>query len=713
MKEWLPKIIEFPHSLTGSLIRALDGLAWPCHVYKITIPGRRRKSFNLFEETVLRLLSVGKHDSEWLAASMGLPHDFMKLILARLNDQRMISSRCEVTKRGMSELGAIDSTPLEYHVRVLFRELVGGNLLPVVPASELHFAPLLDFRGSMVTIRRGTAGLGNDVKLRILRTPQNPTVKPPTAVEVLTAVSRHQRLNARFAMLRGGVEPCLAVGSVAAIDVDPHPDHVYLSCRMVIESGSTDFRITDPFGYGFSDIFDRSYRAQLASHPKEQEHVLRLKKQALIERPEEPSDNDNTQQQVATAVLKAFGEEIRGLPEINRELRIIERNWNICFNAPQDSEEQADQKSKRQRVLQALYATIEWALRYVLTALNSQSEEVVLASGNLQENGQLLEELACKLGLEVGAAAGMLRVPPGKLRALREGSVEMQPLIALAILGAANNPRHPFRRLALRRSDWLVFVTDLKAARDASAHGEQFELTQGKLLFFRRRTNESVQWLFPQLKPSDQESGGFADAPRPIEESYQQRLKARIALDELFGGQTIQLLDEEILELLIQIQVETARLCGERRQVEAGQAVVNLTSILQKSIYKRLGLIRKAPPADGDNLAATALRVASAAGFQLQEGRLPRSIETVARHRVRRALEGLNPSLGAVLLAMLLSTSPEILASLASRSPDLILLSGQLLELRGHGNQNIGMEPPDLQSLRDNTFAVCQSLWEI
>jgi hypothetical protein len=167
-----------------------------------------------------------------------------------------------------------------------------------------------------------------------------------------------------------------------------------------------------------------------------------------------------------------------------------------------------------------------------------------------------------------------------------------------------------------------------------------------------------------------------------------------------------------MLELLIQIQLETARLCGESRPVEAGQAVVNLTSILQQSIYERLRLIRQVPPVAGDNLIATALRVASAAGFRLHEGRLPRSIETVAPHRVRRAIEGLSPSLGAVLLAMLLSTSPEIMALIAGRSADLILLSGRLLELRGHGNQNIRMEPQDLQSLRDNTFAACQALWE-
>ncbi|MBU0717648.1 MAG: hypothetical protein KJ749_05310, partial [Planctomycetes bacterium] len=534
-------------------------------------------------------------------------------------------------------------------------------------------------------------------------------ITPPTIEEVFRAAHRHRRLSEQFAMLSGGIEPCPVVAGLKSVNIDPVGECVYLSCRAIIQRGSADFRISDPFGYGFSDVLEKSYRERIKTDRKEEDVVLRLKKRARTVRifSREPRSDWEA------VVVSTFGEDVRSYGELFGELCDVEYRRAKCIERADSSDKQAERAYDRQRLVQSLYAALEWSLRYTVTASSAETLEGVLGRGTYQDNGTLLRRLAHKLGLEIDSVGPLLEVPPGAVQALREGTVEMRPLLALAIAGAANDPHHRFRQLASQCPDWLVFLRSLKGTRDASAHGCPPEADDEKLAFFRQRTYDSLRVLLPRLRHDAQDPSKRRGEPMPGGH-YDERLKIRIALEERFGVQGFALLDSAIAELLIQVEMETVALAHDATDTtEAIHHVVNLAAVLQHLVHRLLPTSRTEPVGlDGTPIAEAAER-ACEAGFTLGSAQLPSDIASVNLDRVRQALTGLNPSLGACLVAFLLAAQMDQLQTIAVRTPNLVILCGRLVKLRGHGNQSIRMLPQNVLSLKDDVYHAFKAIMEV
>jgi len=704
-----PRILYFGSMIPGIQIAKYDLLAWPCHVFKTTIPVRSRGELNVFEETVLKLIAAGRGDAGWLTDTTCLRKDLIPFILSRLNDLGMISKHYEMAAAGKDYLDRLESAPPQYEVRMLFRELVGGSLLPVVYRGELRYEQLVSSNAHGATIQNSNAGKTNEFFHRIIWRNRGIDITPPTTEEVFRVANRHRSLSRQFAMLRGGTEPCPAVAGLKSIDIDPVAENVFLSCRIIIQTGSTDFRVTDPFGYGFSDVLEKSYRERIKTNQYEEKAVLRLKERAMTHSisPKKPESNEEE------AVLSVFGDIRYRYPELFWKLQATEYAWKKTEDLADSCDKQAELMHNRQRLAQELYGALEWGFRYLLSFSKAETLEGVLSQNSYLENGILLGELARKLGLDIDSVGPMLQVPPGRIRALREGTIDMQPLLALAIAGAANDPHHRFRELASQCGDWLGFLRDLKSARDSGAHGRPLEADCKTIELFRHRTYYSLRVLLPDLQNESKDPPERRAQP----ESgylYDERLRIRISLDERFGVQGFALLDATMAELLVQVQTETIDLTpGSTEVVEAAHLIVNLASILQHVVHRLILRSRgKAVRVDRVSI-ADVLKRADESGFNSETGDLPRSITSVNHNRVRRALRGLNPSLGACLVAFVLAASVDQLRDVAKRLPNLILLCGRLLELRGHGNHSIRLLTKDMISLRDDVYEVCKVTMEV
>ena len=51
-KDYRSKVISFRQSLAGIEIASQQGILWPCHAFKVSIPTRRKKALDIFEETI-------------------------------------------------------------------------------------------------------------------------------------------------------------------------------------------------------------------------------------------------------------------------------------------------------------------------------------------------------------------------------------------------------------------------------------------------------------------------------------------------------------------------------------------------------------------------------------------------------------------------------------------------------------------------------------
>lgn len=130
------KLLEYgkPNSFSG-IIGKPRKLAWPVHVYRVTLPkiSNDGDDLNAFERVVLKLLdAVGILDADELADETRIPLDLVKGVLLRLQDKGFVDEYNAIIKREHDEdLNEEDNAPV-FVTALLFRELVTGDRKSVV-----------------------------------------------------------------------------------------------------------------------------------------------------------------------------------------------------------------------------------------------------------------------------------------------------------------------------------------------------------------------------------------------------------------------------------------------------------------------------------------------------------------------------------------------------------------------------------------------------
>jgi hypothetical protein len=111
-------------------------IAWPVCAYRVTLPsviGSGGDSLNPFERVILGLLDAGGASTEVaLAQETCIPEDFVRGVLLRLRDRGFIDEHNKILNNK-----ALEST-VNYSTAVIYRELVGGRVLPYLHANELE-----------------------------------------------------------------------------------------------------------------------------------------------------------------------------------------------------------------------------------------------------------------------------------------------------------------------------------------------------------------------------------------------------------------------------------------------------------------------------------------------------------------------------------------------------------------------------------------------
>jgi hypothetical protein len=688
-----PRILDLMGNGAGVSTSARQEIAWPCHAFRVTLPVRQQGSLNLFEETVLRLLDLGRFDASKLANSTCLPLDLVEFILFRLQDRQLLAANNELTELAKEYLTLKENSPPDYEGRILFRELVGGRLLPILWKGDLRCETLVEWNPFKIVIEQGTTGKPIPRKLRIIRQNKD-TQRPvhPSVLDVLAVLRQHQRLNRQYALLRGAAPADIAV-QAGQISVVPNAESYLLRCQLIIPEGSTEFLVTDPFGYGCSDVLESAYREWISTDNEEEQNVLWLKEQAISQRTGRPETGENPS--LAPKVAREY-------PELGRLFRSISRTRKQSKNATDTREQEAALATDRQRLVQDLYSAIEWALRYCLDTSRDDSQIQLLLSGTSESNAEVLAKMARTIGFVSADLGYLLKVSPGRVRSFEYGATDMQSLLAVAIASAHPNALHPLRRLASAMPDWLQCITIIKRDRDPAAHGQTTLLAAEHLEAHYSLTLETIRILLPKAV-SDIGASDTAKSIIPAQVEYEARMAARISLERILGVQACKLLGTNISNLLVGVERLSSEL-PENGEVEAGSMIGDLCAALQLTIQQIVAAFKGIPSKATEDSIATAERKAREAEFLLEKGRLPRSIATVRRNGIEQALAGLSPSLGACIVALLLSASEQWLRQAAQRLPEYLLVIARAADLRGHGNRSIRIQTQELIHLKEDIY---------
>ncbi len=661
---------------TGVLGRPLE-LAWPCRMFRVTMPRIKRGAedgrFNAFERCALKLLDCGLCGPKELAEEMCLPPDFVKAILLRLFDRGAIDKSYRVSDSAREELlgihesettdGKPTSETTEFETAVVFRECIGGSLLPVVRKAQLK-SEEIDEQG-----RLKDKNNGKKIRLHTLHL-SNPQAfqSPPEGKDVVAAVKTMSRQTK-------GVGMSSAMPLAGKITVSPDGEFCHLRATMLLQQ-SSEWRIRDPFGFGWSRELETAYMGLLDQDKKEAAGFLEWKKRNAV-----PS---------------------RGKSQEHAGERKPEP-WDTPENRSAYPELLA--ALERSRGSDA-YAPMEWALFYTLQRIDVSEILELLLKNTPETNKKSIEEAACELTGVPNAARHIYSPVPGKILSFRDrGEGEMQVVLPVALLAARKNDRFPFRSFLRGHPDCLQHILKIKELRDADRHAD----TNWKTVFDKEHI-AFMQSFVASLLPGMRFPGTPPTPMHDAEAERDERLEATIRLQEFFGVSAFDRMDGTLRERLLRAEMFSRSLgdCGEKEGTFAdAMPCLNTLAAAAQCAFRPLFTGRN-PGDPKSDFAAVAEKRAVEAGWK----ELPHTLKTVRAEMVRQTLEGNDKTLGASAVAWLLRADDGTLRWAASRHKTLLHDLDTLLAKNKHGNQRCPMPAEELEKLCKSIYNLVKTITE-
>jgi hypothetical protein len=700
-----PKVISFyTTALDGLNIAARQSVLWPCHAITISIPQKKKSGLNVFEETVLKITEIESGDTEKIALLTCLENELVAFIQNRLNQLGLLNDRYELSEHGQELLNEWQNKSdgnLEYTVATVFVDLLSGKLLPYVSTEQLSYKKISRIGDNgFIDFLINPTNEKSRVSARQIRPAKDSFWKKvPDSNDIIRAIREFKKKYKRHALLNQGVDQYPPpVPMAEAISLHENPELVYLHCNVLIQIGNSDLLVTDGCGFGFSESFANYLTSQ------DWQWVIDLKNKGVIDRLSSDQSNEEAEDESSAA------DGLKKYPRIARPLRRAQEYLSDAEKIDVDSSNDEQEFARLTGLaVVALYEAIEWALRFVVSDNPVTHWERLFSSQSYRENDKILRSFATKIGFDVSdSVKALLQVKPGKIRAVDRGVSEMQPLLALAIAGAINDPNHPLNHLAIEDSGCLSFINALKEVRDPVSHGSStdVELSPKTLEGYRDRTTRLIQSLIPDITED-----AYTAKTKQERDIDQVRLKARIELDKSLGLGFVQAVSPSLREELVKVTILSQRTTLDDEQL---QRYINLlASIMQLSLFE-VAKDRRSSVKKRTNLRDEAIEKIVQSGFYPAPDAIPEQISTVNTKRLYPAVQGSSTTLGAHLLAVFLLGSESELIELRKSDPTFVDFVASLIRLRGHGNkQQSDFSRDDMKSLKNNVFKAIKIITEV
>lgn len=695
-KDHRPKVISFREALGGLDIAARQSVLWPCHAFNISIPQKKKRCLNVFEETVLKITEIESGDTEKIAQLTCLEKELVAFIQNRLNQLALLNDRYELSEHGQELLNEWQNKSdgnLEYTVATVFVDLLSGKLLPYVSTDQLSYKKISRIcDNGFIDFLINTTDEKSRVSARQIRPAKDSFWKAvPDSNDIIRAIREFKKKYKRHALLNQAVDQYPPpVPMAEAISLHDNPELVYLHCKVLIQTGNSDLLVTDGCGFGFSESFANYLTSQNL------DWVIKLKQKGIVDK---IGNTDGSNQPVRNSFKYA---------EISRRIAISRSALKKIKNLEVNSTYyESDYRREIENGIKNLYAAIEWALRQVVADNPAPEWEQLFFASNFRDNEKLLAGFAKKVGFAVNDKnQSLLQVKRGAIRQIEKGKVELQPLLALAIAGVSSNASHPVYRLAQNHSGFLDHALRLKKYRDPIEHGstEKLNIEESTLEELIEMTVPMVVSLVPGVADDLTEHNKSLS----VGDINQERLKANIELDKVLGTAFVSSLTGDIKEQLIRSELMLSQFVEEK----AIEIIKCYASVMQHVLFAAVNDRRL--EVTSDTIRETAVEKLLQAGFFSALEGVPEQLATVALHNIRRAVQGSSTTLGAHLLAVFLLGSESELIQLQKSDPAFIDFVANLIRLRGHGNkQQSDFSRDDMESLKNNVFKAIKIITEI
>lgn len=696
-KNYRPKIISFRPALDGLNILARQSVLWPCHAFNISIPQKKKRGLNVFEETILRVTQIESGNTEKISLLTCLENELVVFIQNRLNQLGLLNDRYELSKHGQELLNEwqnkLDGN-MEYTVATMFVDLLSGKLLPYVSTEQLSYKKIsrIGDNGFIDFLINPTNEKSNVSARQISPAKESFWKTIPDPNDIIKAIREFKKKYKRYALLKQYIDqypPSVPIAE--AITVNENPDLVYLHCQVLIQDGNSDLLVTDGCGFGFSESFANYLNSQNF------DWIIKLKEKGVIDkrRNTEISDNRASKKSFKYPEISNLIVDSKSALEKIKEQKVNSGHYESYY------------KQEIENGTKKLYAALEWALRQVVVENPVSEWENVFSSNSFLDNKNLLIEFAKKVGFEVNDKnQSLLQVKRGAIQQIENGKAEFQPLLALAIAGAISNTNHPVHRLAQNHTEFLSQILSLKKYRDSIEHGstENLNIDNKQFVKLIEETISMIILLIPDIA----NDLGEIEKTAMTEDINQERLKAVIEIEKALGISFISTLSSDIKEQLIRSELLLSQFSTEKSiEIIKCYASIMQHSILYVINYRRSEL-------KNNSLRQSAIEKIVQTGFYSDLDHIPVQLTTVAEDQIKRTIQGLSTTLGAHLLVVFLLGSESELIELKKSDPKFVDFIANLIRLRGHGNnQQSDFSRDDMESLKNNVFKAIKIITEV
>ena len=681
-----PRILHFDFK-SPVRVAAQKDILWPCHVFDVYVEARSKRDLGVFVETVLRLSALGIDTKEKLKETMPIDERLIVFMQHLLFQKGCLDTRKKITEAGIGQIKEIDEAKPIQIVAKCYVDLMGGKVIPFVNTATNEESSIHNFERNIpkksknpnvVRFAIGQAA-GSEKEItayKLFNERREHEEVFPAVMEISNAISlfNRRRVQSETAIREGEAYSTLDPYGKISIPQDQTPELVYLHCQAIMQPGNSDLIVSDGVGGGFYDPFARLINAIDANW------ISEFKRSAVVIDTAEPKQADN---------LPGFNSAIKTYKHLHRALKQASKFINHLSNRKERSS--ADSKQNEANLKNSivhLNSSLEWAFQYLNgeNKTDRSSIELLLKSENVSEVQNRLLEYASELGFVIDESSGSIfeKLKIGAIRSSLDVAEEnaiskLPPILAIAIVGAYSQVKHPLRRLVKEDSHSLVFLNRIKNLRNSILHGNE---TQNywpefeELLSFRDKTHKVIQSIFPKLDLSVMESF----AKEGVSDPEQQRMKASWDLEDAYGMSTLNLISPNLKEELIQAELICLDIQSEN--FEPINLITKLSNCLEYALGEAVKPDRKNPESESS--------VKEIAFCKLREvcllDNIPEAITTTNEFTAFAACRGAPSSLGANLIALFYVKTVKQLQILHKESPDIVSTVASLIKLRGGGN---------------------------
>lgn len=718
-------IVYLKHDYSGLRTVSRQGILWPCFAYKVLLPTKVNKIMNIFEETILKLAELGIVDTGKVAKETCLNPKIVSFIQNRLHQIDHVDSRNRLSEEGSKQLEYL-RTQLEEATRLIsctvFLDTINDVLLPFTHFGRIEYEMLKDaypisrdgYRN--ISFFPGTAGSGHMIKARQILYTENTKARTIEVEELIASLRKYRRLTEQYSVFRKekgfDIE---RIPRVSAITIDQQPELVYLYCEAFVQEGKPEIYVTNGFGIGYSNRFKsflltRNYRWLLNLKEGAVEHTL----------------NEKQSRQKYGDDYSLDGSLREAVKEANWNMKVIKRNKKDNI-AKTDSENKSILDAKN-NLMKEIYGIIENVFRQVIFEYPARHWRKVFISSSYKYGSELVVMFAEELGLEVTREnSQILRVIPGKVRAIEEGIYEMRALLSLIIAGAHENKGHPFRRLIelmhtkkeatftendiLTTDDnILTSISKLRVYRNSAMHGEK---TEGILDVECKKYHSFMRDIVKAMLPGKEVNWDISKTnTKAFINANQMRLVARIAIDKYFGLPVVVSMPSELRQGLISLSLKEQ--INHYDNHVAGDYVNTLASIFQIAFQNASLDYPYTGNKKGDFKSMALERLEAVLSKASTDMLNPSSaMLTISARQVKNAVTKGNTTLGGSFLAFCLLLPENTLIQLFKQIPEIEQVVSCVHELRGHGtNSREYPQRMELIELRNKTYAIVKKILE-